>query len=70
MEIIFNSRDLSLQEYSKKFEYFKEKFKIFEGLKKFQKIGKISLSQKENEKKTEVEETLEKKNEEKVNKKL
>jgi hypothetical protein len=70
MEIIFNSRDLSLQEYSKKFEYFKEKFKIFEGLKKFQKIGKISLSQKENEKKTEVEETLEKKNEEKVNNKL
>jgi len=70
MEIIFNSRDLSLQEYSKKFEYFKEKFKIFEDLKKFQKIGKIPLSQKENEKKTEVEETLEKKNEEKVNNKL
>ena len=30
METIFSSRDLSLQEYSEKFEYFKEKFKIFE----------------------------------------
>ena len=69
METIFNSRDLSLQEYSKNFEYFKEKFKIFEGLKKFQKIGKIPLSQKENKKKKEVEETLEKKKEEKDKKK-
>ncbi len=69
METVFNSRDLSLQEYSKKFEYFKEKFKIFEDLKKFQKIGKIPLSQKENEKKREIEETLEKKNEDMENNK-
>ncbi len=67
METIFCSRDLSLQEYSKKFEYFKEKFKIFEDLKKYQKIGKSIVYKKKIKKKITNEETLEKKNEEMEN---
>ena len=51
METIFCSRDLSLQEYSEKFEYFKEKFRIFEDLKKYQKIGKSIVKNKKMEKK-------------------
>lgn len=64
METIFNLRESSLQEYSEKFEYFKDKFKVFEDLKKFQKIGKIIVDVKKQEKKSTNEETLEKKSDE------